>query len=51
MSDGPSPLSTNFSVVPDQVRDVGTYVYELSAALRSALDSAGKDVYRLTEGG
>lgn len=38
------------SVVPEQVRDVGKYVYELTKALRSALDSAANDVDALTNG-
>ncbi|WUA05602.1 ESX-1 secretion-associated protein [Nocardia sp. NBC_01377] len=37
-------------MVPEQVRDVGKYVYEVAAALRTALDSAAKDVDALTNG-
>ncbi|WP_433755519.1 WXG100 family type VII secretion target [Nocardia sp. CA-135398] len=36
--------------MPEKVRDVGKYVYELAEALRSALDSAAKDVASLTDG-
>ncbi|PSR60918.1 WXG100 family type VII secretion target [Nocardia sp. MDA0666] len=47
MSDGggnsPSP-GHNFSVVPEQVRDVGVYIYGLAETLHNALDSAAKDV-------
>ncbi|MEU0504357.1 type VII secretion target [Nocardia sp. NPDC005998] len=51
MSDGGTPTSgQNLSVVPDKVREVGTYVYELAAALKSALDSAAKDVDALVNG-
>ncbi|WP_069164271.1 WXG100 family type VII secretion target [Nocardia altamirensis] len=38
-------------VVPEQVREVGKYVYELADALRAALDAAAKDVGALTGGG
>ncbi|MFD0362802.1 ESX-1 secretion-associated protein [Nocardia sp. GCM10030253] len=51
MSDGGIPASgQNLSVVPDKVRDVGKYVYELAEALRTALDSAAKDVDALANG-
>lgn len=52
MSDGGTPATPGqqVSVVPEQVRDVGKYVYELAEALRSALDSAAKDVDALTSG-
>ncbi|WP_433658757.1 WXG100 family type VII secretion target [Nocardia sp. CA-128927] len=52
MSDGGTPATPGqqVSVVPEQVRDVGKYVYELAEALRSALDSAAKDVDGLTNG-
>ncbi|MFD6158949.1 ESX-1 secretion-associated protein [Nocardia sp. NPDC060256] len=52
MSDGGTPTTPGqqISVVPEQVRDVGKYVYELAEALRSALDSAAKDVDALTNG-
>ncbi|WP_280240472.1 ESX-1 secretion-associated protein [Nocardia abscessus] len=51
MSDGGTPASiTNLSVVPEKVREVGIYVYELAEALRTALDSAAKDVSSLTDG-
>ncbi|GAA5067194.1 hypothetical protein GCM10023318_56060 [Nocardia callitridis] len=38
------------SVVPEQVRDVGKYVYDLAESLRSALDSAAKDVNAVAGG-
>ncbi|WP_378733691.1 ESX-1 secretion-associated protein [Nocardia brasiliensis] len=52
MSDGGTPVvpGQQLTVVPEQVRDVGRYVYELAEALRSALDSAAKDVDALTNG-
>ncbi|WP_433733958.1 ESX-1 secretion-associated protein [Nocardia sp. CA-129566] len=51
MSDGGTPASgQNLSVVPEKVREVGKYVYELAEALRNALDSAGRDVVSLTDG-
>ena len=51
MSDGGTPASgQSLSVVPEKVREVGKYVYELAEALRSALDSAAKDVASLTDG-
>ncbi|MEU2255860.1 ESX-1 secretion-associated protein [Nocardia xishanensis] len=51
MSDGGMPASgQGLSVVPEKVRDVGKYVFELSEALRTALDSAAKDVASLTDG-
>jgi len=34
----------NLTVVPEQVREVGRYVYELSEAFRTALSSAASDV-------
>ncbi|MBF4998430.1 WXG100 family type VII secretion target [Nocardia sp. BSTN01] len=36
-----------FSVVPAQVRDVGTYVYGLAETLSGALDSAAEEVAEL----
>ncbi|MFD0362820.1 ESX-1 secretion-associated protein [Nocardia sp. GCM10030253] len=49
--DGGTPTSgQNLSVVPEKVREVGKYVYELSEALRNALDSAAKEVASLTDG-
>jgi hypothetical protein len=43
MSDGGTPASgQNLTVVPEKVREVGKYVYELAEALRSALDSAAR---------
>ncbi|WP_435593164.1 ESX-1 secretion-associated protein [Nocardia sp. bgisy118] len=52
MSDGGASASgQNLSVVPEKVREVGKYVYELAEALRTALDSAAKEVSSLTDGG
>lgn len=39
------------SVVPDEVSDVGRYVYGLAETLRSALDSASREVEALLSGG
>ncbi|MEV6138791.1 WXG100 family type VII secretion target [Nocardia sp. NPDC051990] len=51
MSDGGTPASgQNLAVMPEKVREVGKYVYELAEALRAALDSAAKDVASLTDG-
>ncbi|MBF6208408.1 WXG100 family type VII secretion target [Streptomyces gardneri] len=51
MSDGGTPASgQSLAVVPEKVREVGTYVYELAEALRGALDSVSKDVASLTDG-
>ncbi|WP_433525857.1 type VII secretion target [Nocardia pseudovaccinii] len=51
MSDGGTPASGNrLSVVPEQVRDVGKYVYELAEKLRTALDSAATDVDTVANG-
>lgn len=50
MNDGGTPATgQNLVVVPEQVREVGNYVYALAEALRSALDSAGRDVTALTD--
>ncbi|MGQ4617315.1 WXG100 family type VII secretion target [Nocardia sp. R7R-8] len=52
MSDGEhknGPVNS-ISVVPEQVREVGQHVYDLAEALRSALDSAAKDVDSLING-
>ncbi|QIS05965.1 WXG100 family type VII secretion target [Nocardia brasiliensis] len=49
MSDGGAP-GQHVYVLPDRVREVGTYVYELAEALRSALNAAAKDVDALTAG-
>ncbi|MET8800951.1 WXG100 family type VII secretion target [Nocardia sp. NPDC004568] len=38
------------SVVPEEVRSVGRYVYGIADALRRALESAGSDVDSLTGG-
>ncbi len=40
----------DLSVVPEKVREVGAYVYELSEALRTALDSAAREVDSLVDG-
>lgn len=40
----------SISVVPEQVREVGKYVYELAETLRTALDSAGTDVDAVANG-
>ncbi|WP_194838697.1 type VII secretion target [Nocardia sp. XZ_19_369] len=51
MSDGGIPAAgQSVSVVPEKVRDVGKFVYELAEALRTALDSAAKDVATLAGG-
>ncbi|WP_109523152.1 MULTISPECIES: type VII secretion target [Nocardia] len=39
-----SSSGQDLAVVPERVREVGRYVYELSEALRSALSSAARDV-------
>ncbi|MET8779733.1 WXG100 family type VII secretion target [Nocardia sp. NPDC004654] len=39
------------SVVPDEVAKLGNYVYSIADALRTALDSAGRDVSTLTSSG
>nr|WP_067808299.1 WXG100 family type VII secretion target [Nocardia beijingensis] len=39
------------SVVPNEVRALGNYVYSIADALRTALDSAGRDVAALTSSG
>ncbi|MEU4813740.1 WXG100 family type VII secretion target [Nocardia fluminea] len=48
MTTGPGQ---SVSVVPDEVRALGNYVYSIADALRTALDSAGRDVSTLTSGG
>ncbi|MGY4103919.1 WXG100 family type VII secretion target [Nocardia sp. R16R-3T] len=45
---GTSGSSQALSVVPDQVREVGTYVYALADTLSTALDSAAREVESLT---
>lgn len=51
MSGGGMPTSGHdLSVVPERVREVGSYVYELSAALWTALDSAAREVDSLVGG-
>ncbi|OBA51914.1 hypothetical protein A5780_28270 [Nocardia sp. 852002-20019_SCH5090214] len=39
-----------FSVVPEQVRDVGIYIYGLADTLSGALNSAGEEVAELLNG-
>ncbi|MFC8046871.1 WXG100 family type VII secretion target [Nocardia sp. NPDC057353] len=39
---------TPVAVVPEKVREVGQYVYDLAETLRGALQSAARDVDRLT---
>ncbi|BDT84912.1 WXG100 family type VII secretion target [Nocardia cyriacigeorgica] len=52
MSTGENPASAEtIMVVPEQVRAVGQYVYGVADALRSALESAARDVDSLTDGG
>ncbi|WP_459547621.1 WXG100 family type VII secretion target [Nocardia sp. X0981] len=52
MSDGGTPVSGDaISVVPEEVRAVGRYIYETAAELRTALDSAARDVEALLGGG
>ncbi|MGW4772849.1 ESX-1 secretion-associated protein [Nocardia sp. NPDC004278] len=51
MSDGGTPTANqSLSVVPEKVREVGKYVYELAETLRTALDSAAKDVDAVANG-
>lgn len=50
MTDGGGGLQSpghNLSVVPEQVRDVGIYIYGLADTLAQALGAAAKDVERL----
>lgn len=39
---------TPLAVAPEQVREVGRYVYDLAETLRGALQSAARDIDRLT---
>lgn len=51
MSDGGAPaFGAGISVVPEKVREVGQYTYELAEALQSALRSAAQDVASLLDG-
>ncbi|MGY4102494.1 ESX-1 secretion-associated protein [Nocardia sp. R16R-3T] len=51
MSDGGTSASgLNLSVVPEEVREVGGYVYELAEALRTARGSVAENVASLTDG-
>ncbi|MBF6278619.1 WXG100 family type VII secretion target [Nocardia nova] len=45
----PAP-GQGFSVVPEQVRDVGIYIYGLADTLSGALNSAGEEVAELLNG-
>ncbi|MGO4616308.1 WXG100 family type VII secretion target [Nocardia sp. 2YAB30] len=47
---GTTGSGQSLSVVPDQVRDVGTYVYSLADTLGSALDAVAREVESLTTG-
>ncbi|MEU7631053.1 WXG100 family type VII secretion target [Nocardia sp. NPDC049220] len=47
---GTSGSGEALSVVPDEVRDVGSYVYHLADTLGSALDAAAREVQSLTGG-
>jgi hypothetical protein len=49
-SGGTSNSSDSISVVPEKGRDVGKYVFELAENLRTAMDSASKDVDLLING-
>ncbi|WP_171048003.1 WXG100 family type VII secretion target [Nocardia cyriacigeorgica] len=52
MSTGENPASADtIMVVPEQVRAVGQYVYGVADELRSALESAARDVDSLADGG
>lgn len=41
----------SLSVLPDDVREVGQYVYGIAEALKTALDSASREVEALLSGG
>ncbi|MEV6322656.1 WXG100 family type VII secretion target [Nocardia sp. NPDC051787] len=43
--------SQSLSVAPDQVRDVGNYVYGIADMLKGALDSVAREVDALTTSG
>ncbi|MET8878810.1 type VII secretion target [Nocardia sp. NPDC004604] len=47
---GTPTANQSLSVVPEKVREVGKYVYELAETLRTALDSAAKDVDAVANG-
>ncbi|QIS10737.1 ESX-1 secretion-associated protein [Nocardia arthritidis] len=49
-SGGTPRSSQSLSVVPDSVREVGAYIYDLANTLKSALDSAGREVESVTTG-
>ncbi|MGA4790040.1 type VII secretion target [Nocardia sp. AB354] len=43
-------LGQGFSVLPNQVRDVGIYIYSLAGTLSGALNSAAEEVSELLNG-
>jgi WXG100 family type VII secretion target len=47
---GAQAFGASISVVPEKVREVGQYTYELAEALQSALRSAAQDVASLFDG-
>ncbi|WP_280498652.1 WXG100 family type VII secretion target [Nocardia cyriacigeorgica] len=52
VSMGETPVSNStVTVVPEQVREVGQYLYDVAEAVRAALESAARDVDSLTDGG
>ncbi|UFS99126.1 WXG100 family type VII secretion target [Nocardia huaxiensis] len=51
VTDGGSPADSAIAVVPEEVRQVGNFVYGIADELKSALDSAAGDVTKLLEGG
>ncbi|QBS43805.1 WXG100 family type VII secretion target [Nocardia sp. CS682] len=50
-SGGTPNISGELSVVPDEVRAIGRYIYSLAQTFRSALDSAVREVDELTSSG
>lgn len=50
-SGGPTGSDDTVAVVPEDVRSVGRYVYEMAETLRTALDTAENDVAALLNGG
>ncbi|MGQ4617835.1 WXG100 family type VII secretion target [Nocardia sp. R7R-8] len=48
---GDSASGASISVVPEKVREVGQYTYELAESLQSALRSVAQDVAALLDGG
>ncbi|MGV9676518.1 WXG100 family type VII secretion target [Nocardia sp. NPDC003482] len=49
MTAGGSPEPGKITVVPDDVQDVGQYVYTIADTLRQALDAAAREVSTLLE--